>query len=60
MLYNRCLAEYKRIDIKSRIIDQKAKELSCTTQQLKTWIDFMRTSVGKLTDPTKEPSGGEA
>ena len=37
MLYNRRLAQYKRIDIKSRIIDQKAKELSCTSQQLKTW-----------------------
>ena len=60
MLYNRRLAEYKRIDIKSRIIDEKAKELSCTAQQLKTWIDSMGTSVGKLTDPTKKPSGGEA
>ena len=35
MRYNRRLAEYKRIDIKSRIIDQKAKELSCTAQQLR-------------------------
>ena len=60
MLYNQRLAEYKRIDIKSRIIDKKAKELSCTAQQLKTWIDSMGTSVGKLTDPTKKPSGGEA
>ena len=60
MLYNRRLAQYKRIDIKSRIIDQKAKELGCTAQQLKTWIDSMRTSVGKLTDPSKKPSGGAA
>ena len=37
MLYNRRLAQYKWIDIKPRIIDQKAKELSCTSQQLKTW-----------------------
>ena len=60
MLYNRRLAQYKRTDIKSRMIDQKAKELGCTAQQLKTWIDSMRTSVGKLTDPSKKPSGGAA
>jgi len=58
MLYNRRMAEYKRIDIKTRILDEKAAELLCTTQQLKTWIDSMRTAVGKLTDPAKKPSGG--
>jgi len=60
LLYNRRLAEYKRTDIKSRILDEKAAELACTTAQLKTWIDSMRTAVGKLTDPTKKPSGGAA
>ena len=60
MLYNRRMADYKRVDIKSRIIDEKATELGCTTQQLKTWIDSMRTAVGKITDPAKKPSGGAA
>ena len=60
MLYNRHMAEYKRIDIKTKVIDEKAAELGCTTQQLKTWIDSMRTAVGKLTDPAKKPSGGAA
>ena len=56
ILYNRKRADYKQIDRKARIMEEKAVEIGCTAQQLKTWIDSMRTTVGKLTDPTKKQS----
>lgn len=59
ILYNRRLKEYKDTKAKMHLFEKKAASMEpiCTGDQLKVWIDSMRTLVGKI---TSKKSGDKA
>ena len=48
IFYNQRLKEFKLRDMKDRLMSEKATELGITLVDLKTWLNSMRTSYGRL------------
>ena len=56
VLYNKCKKGYRDNKLKMTLFEEKASSLGprCTAQQLRTWIESMRTTVGKITRNTSD------
>ena len=58
VLYNKGKKDYKDSRLRMRLFAEKASSLNppCTGEQLRTWIESMRTNVGKITKKKKNLS----
>ena len=56
VLYNKGKKDYKDSRLRMRLFAEKASSLNppCTGEQLRTWIESMRTNVGKITKKKKK------
>ena len=48
VLYSKRLAGYKDTAAKERLWAEQARQINCTSKELQTWYDSMRTKLGKL------------